>query len=242
MRIVISQSMFFPWVGMLEQIKLADIFVHYDDVAFSKGSFTNRVQLKTPSGSRWLTLPLKDLHLGMKIQDVSVQAPELWFGKHKYLLQESLGSSPYANDALALYDSVLSSHQHGSLSEIARASMLALVNYFNLHERVTFLDSRDLAIGGEGSDRVLAIVKELGGTEYITGHGARHYLNHQKFFDAGVEVEYMNYHCMAYPQQHGAFTPYVSALDLIANCGHMGIDVMQSTTRNWRSFLEKHDE
>ena len=29
MKVVISQPMLFPWVGMLEQIMLADVFVHY---------------------------------------------------------------------------------------------------------------------------------------------------------------------------------------------------------------------
>ena len=46
MKVVISQSMFFPWVGFLEQLKLADVYVFYDDVQFSKGSFTNRVRVK----------------------------------------------------------------------------------------------------------------------------------------------------------------------------------------------------
>ena len=30
--VVISQSMLFPWVGTLEQMLLADVFIHYDDV------------------------------------------------------------------------------------------------------------------------------------------------------------------------------------------------------------------
>ena len=38
MKILITQSMLFPWIGLLTQIKLADIIVHYDDVAFSKGA------------------------------------------------------------------------------------------------------------------------------------------------------------------------------------------------------------
>ena len=38
MNVVISQSMYFPWVGMLEQIRLADVFVFYDDVQFSKAA------------------------------------------------------------------------------------------------------------------------------------------------------------------------------------------------------------
>ena len=50
MKVVISQPMLFPWVGMLEQIMLADVFVHYADVQFSKGSFTNRVQIKDSTG------------------------------------------------------------------------------------------------------------------------------------------------------------------------------------------------
>jgi len=58
MKIVITQSMLFPWVGMLEQIKLANIVVHYDDVQYSKGSYVNRVQLKMPEGIKWMTIPL----------------------------------------------------------------------------------------------------------------------------------------------------------------------------------------
>jgi len=38
--------MFFPGWVLLEQLKLADLYVFYDDVQFSKGSFTNRVQVK----------------------------------------------------------------------------------------------------------------------------------------------------------------------------------------------------
>ena len=69
MKAVISQPMYFPWVGMFEQVRLCDIFVYYNDVQFSKGSFTNRVQIKAPNneGFKWLTVPLKDLKLGSLI-------------------------------------------------------------------------------------------------------------------------------------------------------------------------------
>ena len=94
--------MFFPWVGMLEQIRLADVFVHYDDVAFSKGSYSNRVQLKVASGVRWLTLPLKNVHMGQKIDEVLIQPPGNWSGKNRHLLQESLASATFFQDALEL--------------------------------------------------------------------------------------------------------------------------------------------
>ena len=40
-----------------------------------------------------------------------------------------------------------------------------------------------------------------------------------------------------YKQNHGPFTPFVSALDLVANCGKDGIEVMVSETKAWRDFL-----
>lgn len=242
MRVVISQPMFFPWPGMLEQIKLADVFVYYSDVNFSKGSFTNRVQLKVSEGSRWLTIPLKDLHLGQKINQVSIQPFDIWGCKQRTLLQESLGAGRYFADALTVYESVVLSHSSNSLSDLARASMLAIARYFNLHQGVEFVDSCDLGINGSGSERVLNIVKALGGTQYITGHGARNYLEHQRFSDEGIEVEYMNYACARYLQSHGEFTPYVSTLDLIAHCGKEGSHFLQSDTMNWRNFLRNSHE
>ncbi|MCA9907942.1 MAG: WbqC family protein, partial [Anaerolineae bacterium] len=66
MKLVISQSMYFPWAGLLEQIRLADTFVHYDDVQHTRG-FYNRVQIKTGNGVRWITVPLRDWHQGQRI-------------------------------------------------------------------------------------------------------------------------------------------------------------------------------
>jgi len=84
---------------------------------------------------------------------------------------------------------------------------------------------------------VLSVVQGLGGDVYVTGHGARHYLDHEAFEAAGVRVEYLDYEKRVYPQLHGPFTPYVSVLDLIANVGRAGRDVIASGTKPWREFL-----
>src|SRR6185437_13872514 len=90
---------------------------------------------------------------------------------------------------------------------------------------------------GTSSRRVLNIVLALGGSRYITGHGARQYLDHELFDRAGVRVEYMNYLKIPYAQLHGGFTPYVSALDLIANMGPSGASCIRSGTIYWKDFL-----
>ena len=65
MNIVGSQPMFLPWIGFFEQIKLADVFVHDDEVELSRPSFTTRVQVKTDRGSAWLSEPIRHDHSPM---------------------------------------------------------------------------------------------------------------------------------------------------------------------------------
>lgn len=226
--------MYFPWVGMLEQIRLADIFVHYDDVQFSRGSFTNRVQIKTQNGIRWLTLPLRDYHLGQKIDEVQLDDRTDWRSRHRDILRQAYMKAPFVNEMLQLVDSVFEKDA-STVADVARNSMLALASYFNL-DRPKYVSSDALTIGGASSERVYDITAHLEGSAYITGHGARNYLDHELFEKSGISVLYMAYERAPYPQLHGEFTPYVTALDLVANCGVDGAKVIHSGTVDWREF------
>lgn len=238
MRIVISQSMLFPWVGMLEQVRLADVYVYYDDVQFSKGSFTNRVQIKTEQGTSWMTVPLRNHHIGQSIEEVGAKPVAEWRARHLDLLHRSFAGAPFASDALALAESVYA-EDFATVGPLARASFMALVRYFGLDAATKFVDVRDLGVPGESDTRVLAVVQQLAGSVYITGHGAARYLDHELFERSGVRVEYMNYLRLPYPQGHGAFTPFVSGLDLVANCGRAGVDYIRSNTIHWREFVHE---
>lgn len=228
--------MYFPWVGMLEQIKLADVFVHYDDVQFSRGSFTNRVQIKTQNGIRWLSVPLKDLRLGQRIDEVLIDDRTDWRRSHRDMLRQAYGKAPFLKDMLDLVDDVFAKDAP-TIADIARNSMLALASYFKL-DRPAFISSDALTIGGASSERVYDITAHLEGTTYITGHGARNYLDHDLFGQNGISVHYMNYERTPYPQMHGDFTPYVTALDLVANCGTQGATFVHSGTVDWKEFTQ----
>ena len=235
MKIVISQPMLFPWVGMLEQIRLADIYVNYTDVQFSKGSFVNRVQVKTPRGPRWMTVPLGNQRLGQRIDQVGINDRQPWREEHLALLAEAHRGAPYRDDMLDLVSGVYS-RDYSDLGSIATASLRALSGYFGIDGDRRFVGIGELGIEGSGSARVLAIVRALGGTTYITGHGAANYLDHDAFDRAGIAVEYMVYAKTPYPQLHGEFTPYVSSLDLVANAGPGGVEYIRPRTTPWKDF------
>jgi hypothetical protein len=229
--------MYFPWVGLLEQIRLADIFVHYDDVQFSKGSFSNRVQIKTQKGVAWMTIPLRGVRLGQSISEVRLDETRDWRGQHQDMLYHAYFDAPFRDEMLGLVRRV---HERSatSLADVARASTVELATYFDLELSTVFVDVENLGVSGVGSQRVHDVVAALGGDRYVTGHGAKNYLDHAIFEQSSIAVEYMNYSCISYPQLHGPFTPYVSALDLVANCGKAGLSVICSTGLSWELFMK----
>jgi hypothetical protein len=231
--------MFFPWVGLFEQIRLADVHVHYDDVQFSKGHFVNRVQVKTAQGSRWLTVPLRELHLGQRINEVCLDDAQPWRQRHLALLSQAYRDAPFLGVMLKLVGDVYEQRVR-SLADLAIASMEAVCRFLRLAAHAEFLRSSALGVPGTSSRRVLDIVRHVGGDVYITGHGARNYLDHDLFEANGIRVEYIDYQKRPYPQLHGEFTPFVSILDLIANEGTAGREVMVSPTVYWKDFLATH--
>jgi hypothetical protein len=231
--VVISQPMYFPWVGLLEQMRHADVFVHLDDAQFSKGGFFNRVQLKTAEGTPWLTVPLAETKLGQSLNETQM-AKHDWRRKQLATLRQAYAAAPHVEEMLDLVESVLEI-EHESLAALSAASVEALAAFFEITPKEIQWSSA-MDVESTGSARVLAICEALGAECYVTGHGAREYLDHAAFEAAGVRVEYLEYEKREYPQLHGAFTPFVSALDLAANCGGTGREVIASGTVYWKDF------
>lgn len=237
MNVVISQSMYFPWVGLLEQIRLADTFIHYDDVHYARG-FYNRVQIKTTNGSKWLTVPLRDQHRGQRIDEVLIDDRIDWRTQHREMLKQAYLKAAYRDEMLALVDQVFA-NDYETLAGLSRQSILSLADYFELAEGTQFNSSAQIGVTGKSSQRLHDLCFLAGASVYVTGHGARNYLDHELFDKSGIRVEYMKYRMTPYQQLHGDFTPYVTALDLIANCGKERTDVICSEAIYWKEFLNE---
>lgn len=230
--------MYFPWYGHLEQIMAADTYVFYDDVQFSKGSFTNRVQLLVDGVQQWLTLPVCLPRAAMAIQEIELNSDMDWKLAHLRKFHAAYRKAPFLSDAMTLMESVFAA-EGTRLSSITIDSVKCLAAYFGLAEPSTFMVSSELGIGGSGSERVLAICQHLEASEYITGHGARNYLDQPSFARAGIEVSFLDYGLAPYHQLSQPFNPYVSGLDLVAMMGKEGHRAIAGSVVKWSKFIAK---
>lgn len=232
-RVVITQPMLFPWGGFFEQLMLADEYVYLDDVQFSKGSLTNRIQILAGSQRSWMTIPLLNKGSFQLISELQ-EANESWKIDHKNLLYNALKRQPFINDVM---DIVGEAYKSDQLIDILIASIESSAEYLGIGRNRRLSRSSDLAVSSSSSERVLQLVKTVGGTAYVTGHGAANYLDHSLFESTGISVEYMRYSCTPYPQSCTEFTPYVSILDMIARNGPNAIEFLKPQTIPWKEFV-----
>lgn len=239
MRCVILQPSYIPWRGYFHQVQKADVFVFYDDVQFTSNtsrSFFARVQLKTAGGRRWLTVPVrKSGRFGQRIDETEI-ADDGWATRHCAAIRTALQSAPFAARLEPLL-ATLAGRPWERLADLTVATTLQMSELFGLTRRTLRASAMD--IGGSGTDRVLAICRSLGATGYVTGHGALDYLEHEAFDAAGIAVQYMDYDLSPYPQLHGAFEPYVTALDVLANTGPEALAHVNAVTVPWQAMVAR---
>ena len=185
-----------------------------------------------------MTVPLRNWHRGQRIDEVQIDDSVDWRRQHIEFLRQVYREAPYLDEMISLVEEVVGLPA-SSIADLSRTSILALVDYFDIGEKVAFKNASSLNVPGRSSQRLHDIVSRLGGSRYITGHGAKNYLDHDLFERSGIEVRYMRYSLTPYPQLHGEFTPYVSALDLVANCGRAGRQYIHSQTVNWKEFINE---
>jgi hypothetical protein len=228
-RVGIIQSNYIPWRGYFDFIDSVDLFVIYDDVQYSTGSWRNRNQLKTQTGLKWLTVPVKT-KLGVPIDEVPIgRTAKPWQDIHRRQLKESLGSAPFFKDAIAIWEEGIAASDL-TLSELNIRLIKLICAYLQITTPIVM--SRDYSVTGAKTERLINLLKKVGATVYLSGSAAQNYLDENLFREHGISLEYKTYDYVPYPQLWSEFVGTVSVLDLIANTGQDAKQFLKSQTPN----------
>jgi WbqC-like protein family len=218
MRIAIIQSCYVPWRGFFDLIGRCDLYVIYDQVQFAKRHWHNRNRIKTVTGPEWLTIPVASKgRYTQPIDKVEIEKP--WADKHWRSIELAYRRTPFFK--------TLAPTVQRWYEQAAKHRLLTEVNTLFLHEIARLLGLRTrivrdttFSVGGEKTERLIAIARAAGADCYLSGPSAKAYLEETRFAEAGITVEWMDYSGYPnYPQLHGEFEPAVSVLDLLFAVG-----------------------
>ncbi len=223
--VVILQPGFLPWLGFFDQMFRSDVFVYYDDVQFDKHGWRNRNRIKSPSGPAWVTIPvLHSSKHGQRIVDTEIDNQQNWSRKIMGAIRQNYARAPYAGDYLAELEGVLTKSWR-FLVDVDLAVVEVMCRWLDF-QRPMFRSS-ELGIEGDKSGRLLAICQHFSASKYLSGNAAEDYLDVGLFRAAGIALEWQNFTHPTYPQLHGDFIPYLSALDLVLNVGSNSNSVLR---------------
>jgi len=213
----VLQPGYLPWLGFFDQMRRSDIFVLYDDVQYDKHGWRNRNRIKSPKGPHWLTVPVHHKGLGWpRINEIEIDNQTPWAKKHIGTIRQFYAKAPYLNRYVPMLEDVLL-QPWKFLAELDMSVIGLMCEWLGVHRRV--LRSSSLGVEGERNERLYALCKHLGATRYLSGDSAKSYLDLDLFARNGIDVEWQGFEHPIYPQQHGDFVPFLSALDLVLNCG-----------------------
>lgn len=222
--IAILQSNYLPWKGYFDIIAAVDTFVVYDCVQYTKNDWRNRNRIKSPEGTRWLTLPVRRESLEMRIDEARV-LDEKVLRKHWMTIEQTYRKAPGFR---AMKDVVAPLFDRPT-PELLSGLNVGLIRSFCeiLGIGTSIVDSSEFDLAGDRVDRLVEICRQAGADTYLSGPAARSYLDEAPFTAAGVDVAWMDYDGYpTYEQPYPPFDHHVSIVDLVLCAGEAAPDLM----------------
>lgn len=216
MLVAIHQLHYLPWLRYFEKIARADVFVVLDDIQYNKNGWQNRNKVKGSTGEVLLTVPVHAAFQA-RLDEVTVDNRHNWRKKHWRTIEQCYAKAPffepYAPALKAFY-----TQEWGRLNELNRRMLTFFLDALGIRTPVRY--SSELAVPGEATERLVNLVRAVGGDAYYSGAYALDvYLDAAMMKAAGIRLELQHWRAPVYPQRHGEFLPDLSIADLLMNCG-----------------------
>ncbi len=216
--VVISahQPNFIPYLGFFDKMKKSDIFVIRDDVLFSSGSdsFQHRNKIRINGNNnlespqwKWLTLPIEKK--GDLIKNIRIKRNTL---KKK----DDYRNSKFFNEYFPVFERIFDNSDETLLS-LNMKIINFLKKIFGIDTKIVFASSLELKYGKDeeknASEDLAKICEALGGNVYLSGSGAKNYLDIEPFRMRGIKVIFQDYKHPVYKQNYPRFLPNLSSID-----------------------------
>jgi len=228
LRVGIHQPEFLCWPGFFDKMYKSDLFVILDNVQFRKDYYQNRNRIKTKSGWRWLTVPLKRPVFRRKIYNIEI-AREPWKKKHLNILRENYNSAPFYNTYIDGFMKVYEKCWK-KLSSLNVELIKLMTKYLGFQRKIIFASELNLK-EKKGTALLIDICKKLNADTYLSGEGGYQYMNFGRFKQEEIKVVVRHYKCPVYPQQYlkeSCFISDLSTIDMLFNCGEKSLNILLS--------------
>jgi hypothetical protein len=213
--VTIHQPNFFPWLGFFDKARRADVFVLLDDVAYSRGSWTNRVLINVRGQRHWIGCSVRRMSLGSRISEIEIDEGRPWRVKLLKTLDANYRRAPYYDSAMSLLEPLIRNPET-NLAAFNGSAIRIIANHLKLTPE--FVLHSELQVRGSGTQLLVDITKAVGGDAYLAGGGASSYQHDELFGLHGIRLMKQQFSPAPYgvPEK---FIPGLSVIDYLMHDG-----------------------
>lgn len=217
----IHQPNFFPWLGYFDKIRLADVFVLLDGVAYPRagsdgmGSIVNRVKIAAQGREQQIGAPLKRASLGTLIDSIEIDDAQPWREKLVRTLTVNYARATNFRSAMALIEPLIR-HPERNLAAFNINAVTVIARHLGLE--TPLLRQSRLTTTGSATELLISITRATDCTAYLAGGGAAGYQDDEMFERAGLSLVYQSFKPAPYGPTH-RFIPGLSVIDYLMHDG-----------------------
>ena len=181
-----------------------------------KPEYKPRDKIKTPAGEKWITVAVQKARKESKINEIILSNAVDWRSDNINLIKQHYRKAPFFSEIFP-YIETLYGFQCEKMMDFNLKSIDMLMNMFDI--KIERILASTLNPAGTSNDLLVDILKKVAATTYLSGVGAKSYIDPRPFKDAKINFIWQEFKHPVYSQLHGEFIPYLSSIDLLFNCG-----------------------
>jgi hypothetical protein len=214
--VVIHQPDFLPWLGFFDRLRSADLYIVLDHVQFIRRGWTHRDMIKASAGATWLTLNIQKAHQNTPIRDIQLTPGKDWRQDNLNLILENYRKARFFSEVFPRLENLYARPiENMAAMNLAGLDLLGDM----LDTKTPRLFSSEMSPEGASTMMLVDLLRKAGATRYVSGLGARAYLDTALVEKAGIELVWQDFTHPVYRQLHGPFVPMLSSIDALFNCG-----------------------
>lgn len=215
--VVIHQPDFAPYIGFFQRLIYADLIIILDNVQFvhSNNGWTHRDKIRTKEGSKWITNSVKKTSRNSLINEIYYSKSD-WRIRNLNLIKENYRKAKFFETLFPFFEDLYYLKTE-SLIEFNMFWINSICNILDLKIDVVYASK--LNVSGVKNELIINLLKSVNAENYLSGDGAKVYLNEEIFTANNINLIWQNYNHPFYEQQFDGFIPYLSIIDCLLNCG-----------------------
>ena len=213
--IAIMQPYIFPYIGYFQLLKVCDIFVSYDDVQFMKGGWINRNRVLYNGKPKYITFPVSKAPLNTAIdhyffhENIEKEKRKILFTLH-----QAYSKAPFFQSVYPLLEDIVKVNEN-NVARFAENSQQRILDYLGISFEIRRSSHLSFDKSLKGQDRVITIVKKLGGDCYVNPIGGQDLYSPAEFAANNIDLRFLNCKAEPYKQFSNEFVPNLSIIDVL---------------------------